>query len=222
MNIFRLLGDSSHLVAIILLIVQILKRGTCTGVSGKSQVFYLIVFITRYSDLFIYYISVYVTTMKVIYILTTAFTIFLIYGKYRETYIRKFDMPYAELIFIPPAFVLAIFVNHEFSFIEVLWTFSVYFESVAIVPQLYMIRKLQNAEIFTVQYLVFLGLYRALYLVNWVWRYFMEGWFDIIAISAGIVQTVLYCDFFYVFCTRSSLGSLHGDADEKLLDVTNI
>lgn len=30
----------------------------------------------------------------------------------------------------------------------------------------------------------------------------MEGFFDLIAIVAGVVQTVLYCDFFYLYVTK--------------------
>ena len=30
----------------------------------------------------------------------------------------------------------------------------------------------------------------------------MESFVDLIAIVAGIVQTVLYCDFFYLYITR--------------------
>lgn len=88
-----------------------------------------------------------------------------------------------------------------FSF-QILWTFSIYLESVAILPQLFMISKTGEAETITTHYLFFLGLYRALYLVNWIWRYYFEGFFDLIAVVAGVVQTVLYCDFFYLYVTK--------------------
>jgi ER lumen protein retaining receptor len=46
-------------------------------------------------------------------------------------------------------------------------------------------------------------LYRALYIPNWIWRYFAEnGWFDVIAVVAGLVQTVLYSDFFWIYYTK--------------------
>lgn len=65
-----------------------------------------------------------------------------------------------------------------------------------------MISKTGEAETITTHYLFFLGLYRALYLINWVWRYYSEGFFDMIAIVAGVVQTILYCDFFYLYVTK--------------------
>lgn len=72
----------------------------------------------------------------------------------------------------------------------------------AILPQLFMISKTGEAETITTHYLFFLGLYRALYLINWVWRFYFEGFFDMIAIVAGVVQTILYCDFFYLYVTK--------------------
>lgn len=88
---------------------------------------------------------------------------------------------------------------------QILWTFSIYLESVAILPQLFMITNTGEAESITTHYLFFLGLYRALYLANWVWRYHTEGFFDQIAVVAGVVQTIFYCDFFYLYVTRGKL-----------------
>lgn len=37
-----------------------------------------------------------------------------------------------------------------------------------------------------------------------VYRYYAEGFYDLIAIVAGVVQTVLYCDFFYLYITKGN------------------
>lgn len=107
---------------------------------------------------------------------------------------------------ILPAFVLALLINHELSFVEVLWTFSIYLESVAILPQLFLVSKTGEAESITSHYLFALGSYRGLYLFNWVYRYYAEDHYDLIAIVAGMVQTVLYCDFFYLYITKVLKG----------------
>lgn len=85
---------------------------------------------------------------------------------------------------------------------QVLWTFSIYLESVAILPQLFLVSKTGEAESITSHYLFALGSYRALYLLNWVYRYFSEAHYDLIVIFAGVVQTILYCDFFYLYITK--------------------
>ncbi|KAK7816336.1 hypothetical protein U0070_020851 [Myodes glareolus] len=75
-------------------------------------------------------------------------------------------------------------VNHDVSPLEFLWTFSIYPESVAILPQLFMISKTGEVETITTHYLFFLGLFCALYLVHWNWRFCVEGFFDLIAVVA--------------------------------------
>ena len=79
-----------------------------------------------------------------------------------------------------PAVLLALLLNHEFSVMEVLWTFSIYLESVAILPQLFMVSKTGEAESITSHYLFALGSYRALYIVNWIYRYYFESKYSII------------------------------------------
>ena len=218
MNIFRLTGDLSHLLAVVILIFRILKIQSCAGLSGKTQVFYLLVFVTRYIDIFSNFISYYNTIMKLLFITLTFVTLYLIYSKYQKTYERANELPYAEILLVF-CLILAIFINHKLTFMEVLWTFSIYLESVAILPQLFMIRKTKKADSITVYYLLLLGSYRAMYIVNWIWRYYFEGFYDSIATIAGVVQTLLYCDFFLIFCTKSS-EYLEPDIDSK--EITNI
>lgn len=122
---------------------------------------------------------------------------------------------------VGPSVVLALIFNYEYSLTEVLWAFSVYLESVAILPQLFMLQRTGEAETITTHYLAALGAYRALYIPNWIYRYvtiphlckarhltrrscryFTEGKIDPIAVTSGIVQTGLYLDFFYVYFTK--------------------
>ena len=105
--------------------------------------------------------------------------------------------------------------------LEVLWSFSIFLEAVAILPQLFMVSKVSyfskkknlsltkalnfqtgEAESITSHYLFALGSYRGLYILNWIYRYYSEDVLDSIAVVAGIVQTILYCDFFYLYITK--------------------
>jgi ER lumen protein retaining receptor len=65
-----------------------------------------------------------------------------------------------------------------------------------------MLQRTGEAETITTHYLFALGLYRALYIPNWMYRYFAEGYFHAIPVIAGILQTVLYADFFYIYYTK--------------------
>ena len=48
LNLFRVLGDLSHLVSIGILLHKMIQLKSCSGISFKSQVLYFIVYITRY------------------------------------------------------------------------------------------------------------------------------------------------------------------------------
>lgn len=205
MNIFRLVGDVSHILAILILLLKIWKTRSCSGVSGKSQIMFMLCFITRYLDLFIHFVSLYNTIMKVLYISASIGTCYLIYVKFRATYDGNHDSFRMEFLIIPAA-GLACLLNHKFSVIEVLWTFSIYLESVAILPQLFMISKTGEAETITSHYLFAQGIYRAFYIINWIYRYQTQGYYDLIAVVAGVIQTILYCDFFYLYITKVAKG----------------
>ncbi|XP_067140532.1 ER lumen protein-retaining receptor-like [Centruroides vittatus] len=205
MNLFRLAGDLSHLLAIIILLVKIWRTRSCSGISARSQILFTIVYITRYLDLFTNFISVYNTVMKIFFIAASVATLYLIYLKFKPTYDRNHDTFRIEFLVVP-SIVLSLILNHEFTPLEVLWTFSIYLESVAILPQLFMVSKTGEAETITSHYLFCLGSYRGLYILNWLYRYYSEKFYDPIAIIAGIVQTFLYCDFFYLYVTKVIKG----------------
>ncbi|XP_075230945.1 ER lumen protein-retaining receptor isoform X2 [Lycorma delicatula] len=205
MNIFRLVGDLSHVLAILILLVKIWRTRSCSGISGKSQVLFAIVYTARYLDLITAFISTYNTIMKIVFLAASYATLYLMYIKFKATYDHHHDTFRIELLLIPAA-ILALLVNHAYEPLEILWTFSIYLESVAILPQLFLVSKTGEAESITSHYLFALGLYRGLYILNWIYRYYAENHYDLIAIVAGIVQTVLYCDFFYLYITKVLKG----------------
>merc|ERR1712146_33631 len=105
-----------------------------------------------------------------------------------------------------PCFLIALYFNYHGDFLEIMWAFSIYLEAFAILPQLFLVQKTGEAENITSHYLFALGSYRALYILNWIYRYYTEGVFDKFAVFAGIVQTILYCDFFYLYVTKVLQG----------------
>lgn len=198
-------GDLSHLLAIIILLLKIWKTRSCSGISGKTQILFTVVYTTRYLDLFFNYISLYNSVMKVVFLVASYATIYLIYFKFKATYDKNQDTFRIEFL-LGPCAVLALILNHEFSLVEILWTFSIYLEAVAILPQLFMVSKTGEAETITSHYLFCLGTYRGLYILNWIYRYVYEDFKDWIPVVAGIIQTVLYCDFFYLYVTKVLKG----------------
>ena len=89
-----------------------------SGISGKSQVLFALVFTTRYLDLFTNFVSVYNTTMKVFFLASAYATLYLMFIKFKATYDSNHDTFRAEFLLIPVT-ALAFLVNHEFSVVEV-------------------------------------------------------------------------------------------------------
>ncbi|KAI0740993.1 ER lumen protein retaining receptor [Earliella scabrosa] len=205
MNLFRLFGDLSHLASIFILLQKIQSTRSCRGISFKTQALYATVFISRYLDLFYEWVSLYNFTMKIFFIASSCYILYLMKFKYRPTHDPSIDTFRVEYL-VGPCVVLALLFHYRFTFPELLWSFSIFLESVAILPQLFMLQRTGEAETITTHYLAALGAYRAFYIPNWIYRYFTEDVVDPIAVTAGIVQTALYLDFFYVYFTKVLQG----------------
>ncbi|XP_052068749.1 ER lumen protein-retaining receptor-like isoform X2 [Mytilus californianus] len=197
LNSFGFCGDMLHVVAILILLRYIWKSQSVNGISGKSLILFALVYTTRYLDLFSV-ISVYNTILKVIYIITSYVTLYLIYIKFRYTYDRSNDTFRAEILMVSSS-VLALFVNYELSLSEFCWTFSIYLESVAMLPQFFMIIKNGEVERMIGYYLFAMGSYRALHIMNWMYRYKIEGFYNAIAANSGLLQSILYIIFLILY-----------------------
>ncbi|KAL4879992.1 ER lumen protein retaining receptor-domain-containing protein [Aspergillus karnatakaensis] len=206
MNIFRLLADFSHLASIFILLQKMKSSSSCSGLSFKSQALYLMVFVTRYLDLFWAFTdSLYNSTFKILFIGSSGYILYLMLNDYKPTHDPNLDTFKVQYLLASSA-VLALIFPHDYSISEILWTFSIWLESVAILPQLFMLQRTGEADTITTHYLFALGAYRALYIPNWIYRYFAEGHFQPVAVLAGIIQTLLYSDFFYIYYTKIMKG----------------
>jgi len=169
------------------------------------------VFVTRYLDLFTTYYSLYNSCMKILYIGTTATIIYMIkmqkpicttYDKSQDTFLHwKFAVLPCAIIALITHLVGS---SGKVDILELLWTFSIYLESVAILPQLIVLQRYREVENLTGNYIFFMGAYRALYIVNWIYRahsepHYKHHW---VVYFCGVLQTLLYADFFYYFFLR--------------------
>jgi hypothetical protein len=65
----------------------------------------------------------------------------------------------------------------------------------------------KSVENITSWYMFSLGAYRGLYLLNWIYRYFTEPHYSAwILWLSGLLQTLLYADFFYYFLRAKYYG----------------
>ena len=107
-NVIQLIGDSLHLLSFVIIIYKIIKDKSCKGVSAKTFEIYLLVFCCRYLDLFMYYISFYNTSMKILFIGASAFILYLmrINKAFAVSYDRKGEDTFPHFYLIPFAYVV--------------------------------------------------------------------------------------------------------------------
>ncbi|GBF89183.1 hypothetical protein Rsub_01900 [Raphidocelis subcapitata] len=190
-----------HLLSIVVLLLKITATNSCRGISLKTQELYLAVFVTRYLDLFTNFVSLYNTVMKMVFLGTSGAIVYFMRGHraIRLTYDKDQDTFRYQFLVIPCA-VLAVLTTHKYTPLEVLWTLSIYLESVAILPQLVLLQRTNNIDNLTGNYVALLGTYRGLYIINWIYRYFTERHYrQWVVWICGVVQTGLYADFFYYY-----------------------
>lgn len=164
------------------------------------------VYVTRYLDLFWTFTdSAYNTIFKLLFLASSGYTIYLMTTAYKPTHDPNLDTFRVQYL-LGGSLVLAVLFPYKYTPSEILWAFSIWLESVAILPQLFLLQRTGEAETITTHYLFALGSYRALYIPNWIYRYFAEGHFDVISVLAGVVQTILYSDFFWIYYTKVLKG----------------
>ena len=123
MNLFRLIGDMSHILSILLLLLRMTVTKNAIGISIKTQELYLLVFVCRYLDLFITFYSFYNTIMKVLYISITSYIIYMVYTQepFKTNYEKSHDSFLHWKFAVAPCIIVAIITNvyEGFNIIEV-------------------------------------------------------------------------------------------------------
>ena len=200
-NLFQLTGDLLHLLSFVIIIYKIHRDKKCNGVSAKTQEIYLIVFCTRYMDLFFTYISAYNTIMKILFIAITLYILYLMHLKtpYKNTYNRKTEDNFPHWYLIPFALVMTLIIHRKMTWWDMQWSFSLWLESVAVFPQITILAKNNGVESFTAHYLAALGSYRFFYILLWIYRYLTIKYLSWTSMLSGTLQVLLYADFLYLY-----------------------
>ncbi|CAN0013928.1 unnamed protein product, partial [Ectocarpus sp. 12 AP-2014] len=149
------------------------------------------------------------SVMKIAYIILTALTIGML--KYRPSLKASYDASLDRFRLwmhgIVPSFVLAVIVQiwenllgKRYSLpgvIRFAWNFSQVLEPLAVVPQLLVFRGSTDAGRLGWTYVTLMGAYRALYILNWVYRSCNEYGYrhNPLVYAGGIVQTGMYLMF---------------------------
>jgi ER lumen protein retaining receptor len=60
-------------------------------------------------------------------------------------------------------------------------------------------RKIKEVENLTGYYVLFLGIYRGLYMISWYCRVFHVGWWCSTTIFGGTLAALVYADFLFLY-----------------------
>lgn len=204
---FRFLGDFLMVASRAVLIKKILATRSVSGLSLRTQALYLVAYLCRYLDIFTpvgatLLRRTYNTVMKAIFISYQLALVYLIGAKHRSTYNRRYD-DFNILILVGAAFGFGLLLKGATAsigeyFSELLYTASLILEAVAILPQLAMIQEAGECESLTALHILLLSFYRLSYVVHFVLRARVRA-VDHVMVGAGLVQTLLYGDFFVVY-----------------------
>lgn len=214
-NIFRYLADISHLVSVCILLYKMLTRKSCNGVSFRTQLLYLVVFVTRYVNHAFFSPPTYNIIFKIFYISSEALICILMITKLKKTYEARHDTFQIQIIMILAA-VLAVFTtpytNYYPRFTRRWWyyfffAYSLWVESVAILPQLFLLRRSKKIDVLNIEYIFFLSIYRLFYILNWIYKIVYDtNKTPIVVWITGIIQTVVYSDFIYSYIRMRITG----------------
>jgi len=155
-----------------------------------------------------YFVSAYNTFMKIFFICSTAYIIYMM--RFKKPFCTTYDsmgddFPHL-MVLIPAAIVLTCIVHSGSKPWEMVWSFSLWLESVAFLPQIVMLNKIRIVENITSHYVAALGLYRFFYILNWIYRWQVEGFFCWTQVLSGSLQTGLYVDFLYQYYVSMKEG----------------
>lgn len=197
-----------------------------TGISAKSMQLYAVVFLFRLSSIVRHegYLP-YDKSGDWLYhaiefgsLTCAASAIYSCVSLFKDTYqpdgdrFGELNVPpgYGAVYLAGPIFIIACLIHPSLNsdwFSDVAWTYSMYLESAALIPQLYMFQKQKNGvvDLLTAHFVAALGFGRVMEFSFWIYSYHeltstagsaLPGY---LALLAQFIQLVLMIDFFWYY-----------------------
>ena len=143
---------------------------------------------------------------KILFLSATAYLIYLV--KMKKPYCLGYD-PKADnfnhyLFIYPPVLILTIIFHvttrsTSYYHFEYFWSFSIWLEAFAIIPQLWIVYRKRQVDVITGSYMACLGCYRLFYVLSWIYQLMNNQKMIWLKFIAGIIQVLIYCEFLYYY-----------------------
>ncbi|KAI3926072.1 hypothetical protein MKW98_028208 [Papaver atlanticum] len=218
-NHFFVASEAVHVAGIFVLVYKLITKKTCSGLSLKSQELTALFLAVRFYCSFAMEGDIH-TVLDFLTLVATVWVIYMIRFKLNPTYIEELDnMPIYYLVI--PCAILSIFIHpstHHNAINRMCWAFSVFLESVSVLPQLRLMQNAKMVEPFTGHYVFALGIARFLGCAHWIiqvietrgaYLFVRTGvlWIPVVLVSE-IVQTFILADFCYYYAKSVMEGQL--------------
>lgn len=95
-----------------------LQKIIVSDVSGKTQLLLAITYTARYLDVFVVFISIYNTFLKLFYVITSYIIVLIHHYKWDNIRAKDYDSFFMEFL-ITPAVILALLTGDDFNALEV-------------------------------------------------------------------------------------------------------
>ncbi|XP_055388448.1 ER lumen protein-retaining receptor 3-like [Condylostylus longicornis] len=203
-----IIGYLIQVVGSLLLLVKVWSKKSVYGLSSDTQICFLISTLsrivwsmdTRLVETYLAYAELASSTVVTVLL---CFSVW----KFRHTTTKEAWWPLRSMVLGPIAFVLAVLFHPGSATIslQVLVAFTMYIEAMALLPQLYLMRKMIEVEPLTSHYVGILVLSRIVRLAFW-FSLFMQGEHFIGLFVADLLHTLLAGDYLYIWCRKLRTG----------------
>lgn len=232
------LGGLTRMFGFMMLLFRIFKERNVDGLSLKTLELYAVVFFSRLSSILFYegylpydrsgdwlYQAVEGTGLiivcSLIYLMLTKFSV--TYNADEDPFGKGMNLPpqFGAVFLGGPCLLLAILIHPSLNqnFItDVAWTFALYLETVAVIPQLYMFQKSKKpVNPWTSHFVFSIGLSRLFLLTFWVSSYhelseknpvtITGGWVGLFVLANQFVHLLVMGDFCYYYLKSAKAGT---------------
>eukprot|EP00438_Fugacium_kawagutii_P004217 Skav215949 [mRNA] locus=scaffold226:818429:819292:+ [translate_table: standard] len=196
---FKYCGDIVHIVALVLCLAVILRDNGTGGISFKTHILYFFVFSARFSNVFFCDQPIYLVIYKVLLWSATLKIVLLLYI-FGASVDEKDTVSLQAALFMIIVFTLVFGVysleDHGL-FMELLWIFSTYLESISMLPQyIYCYRDVDNKCPLVSAYVFAMGGYQMVFGVSWGHHLLFRPYdLDASSMISGFLGIVFFCDY---------------------------
>lgn len=216
------LSSVVQMLSFIIILLKVVGYESCSGLSFNTALCYTILLTARLSSNLFYHGYLpsdeagdwFYQLTEIVTMISSICLLVLMKGKYQDTYDSHHDtLDYKYFVF--PSLAAALLVHTSLNkslFSDVMWTFSMYLETTAIVPQLVLFHsKKGQVEKYTSHFVALQGLSRLFSLLFWYDTYaelndeqdnsysLFHQYCGYFIILSQVTQLILMCDYYYFY-----------------------